>query len=317
MKYFRILFLSSKISRERFKAFCEDHIQRLTTNNPGGIFTGELTAVTNLYNIYFGDLASESLNQALQEGKTIAMTESREELENFISDGEKLVAYTYRNENDVYQEFFPQGITEYITADLPTYGTITKRLKDAPALHAADFTPAFITDYNTLQGTFVRNRNAQLAAKSAVAAEVSDMATSKPALAKQLTTNLLTIALRFVGDESKADVYFDQAILNAAFNASDIKTEGDLDPAETENVFDNSEKPENTFKLEVNGSGSEFFGFTADPGKPITLVTGKEVTGDGEAEYFTAAELGFTSEKTYLNVTNSNGVMVSYSAEKV
>jgi hypothetical protein len=27
-KYFRILFMSSKLSRERLKAFCEDHIQR-------------------------------------------------------------------------------------------------------------------------------------------------------------------------------------------------------------------------------------------------------------------------------------------------
>jgi hypothetical protein len=132
-----------------------------------------------------------------------------------------------------------------------------------------------------------------------------------------MTTNLLTIALQYVGDESKADVYFDQSILSAAFSESNSSVEGDLDPAETENIFDNTEKPETTFKLEVTGAGNAFFGFATDPATPITAGTGKEITGDGDAEYFTAAELGFTSEKKNLNVTDANGVMVSYSAEKV
>jgi hypothetical protein len=316
-KYFRILFLSPKISRERFKALCKDHIARLNANNPGGIFTAILTAVTNLYNAYFGDMASESLNQAVKEGKTTAMNKSRENLEKNISDGEKLIRYTYRDNEPFYQEFFPQGVTEYNNADLPTFGTITLRYKDVLTAHAADFPAAFKDEYDTLQGVFVANRSAQLAAKGDVAAEVSDLASSKPALAEQMTKNLLTIALQYVGDESKADVYFDQSIINAAFNGTDTVVESDLDPAETENVFDNTEKPEVTFKMEVNGDGSAFFGFAPDPETPITLVTGKEVTGDGEAEYFTAAELGFTSEKKNLNVTNSNGVMVSYRVEKV
>jgi|GEM_PF-2799374 len=317
VKYFRILFLSTRLSRERFKAFCEDHIQRLNANNPGGVFTAILTAVTDLYNAYFGDMASESLNQAVQEGKTIAMNESREALEKNISESEKLVAYTYRNSNDTYQEFFPQGVTEYITADLPTFGTITLRLKDALTAHAADFPAAFITEYNDLQATFVANRNAQLAAKGEVAAETSDLATSKPALAKQMTANLLTIALHYVGDESKADVYFDQSILSAAFTASDTSVESDLDPGETENIFDNTEKPETTFKMALFGNGTAFFGFADSPDVPITAASGREIKGDADPEYMTAAELGFTSEKKNLNVTNANGVTVSYSVEKV
>src|SRR4051812_5671208 len=111
-KYFRILFLSPRFSRERFKALCEDHIQRLNANNPGGIFTVILTAVTNLYNAFFGDMASESLNQAVKEGKTTAMNASRAALEKLISGMEKLIAYTYLNNLD---------------PDLPTFGTITLR----------------------------------------------------------------------------------------------------------------------------------------------------------------------------------------------
>lgn len=72
-----------------------------------------------------------------------------------------------------------------------------------------------------------------------------------------------------------------------------------------------------TFKMEVSGTGLAYFGFAEDPAVPITAATGKTITGDADAEYFTAADLGFTSEKKNLNVTNANGVMLSYRVEKV
>src|SRR3989442_8566816 len=109
IKYFRILFLSPKISQERLKLFCEKHIQQLTSNNPGGIFTPILTAVTNAYNAYYGDLASKSINRAVQEGLTVAMEASRAALVQNIRDNEKLIKYTYRNNMAVYEEFYPQG----------------------------------------------------------------------------------------------------------------------------------------------------------------------------------------------------------------
>ena len=130
-RYFRILFMSAQLSREVLKAFTEDHIQRLTANNPGGFFTTILTNVTAAYNSYYGDMASESLNKAVQEGKTIAMNESRKDLEKLISDDEKLIKYTYRTNNAFYEEFFPLGITEYNDADLSTFETITLRFKTA------------------------------------------------------------------------------------------------------------------------------------------------------------------------------------------
>ena len=77
VKYFRILFLSVRISRERLKDFTESHILSLTAHNPGGIFTTILTNVTAAYNNYYGDLSSEAVNLAVQEGKTIAMKASR------------------------------------------------------------------------------------------------------------------------------------------------------------------------------------------------------------------------------------------------
>lgn len=313
MKYFRILFLSIRISRERLKNFTEDHIQRLTANNPGGIFTPILTTVTNEYNAYYGDLASESVNIAVQEGKTVAMNESRDNLEKNISDNEKLVAYTYRNNHDFYEEFYPHGITEYYKVDLATFETITDRYKTVLASHSADFPLSFVSDFNSLQGIFVANRAAQLTAKGNVASERSDLSTTKPILCRQLTVNLLTIALQYVGDESKADVYFDQSILNAAFNESLRRVANDINPLEIHNLFDNTTQADVRFVLKNTGETNLVFGFVIDgttaPAN-MTLTPGQEVS-------LTAAELGWTSAIKFLNVKNPDAMAGSYAVEKI
>jgi len=314
IKYFRILFLSAKISKDRLQSFCEDHIQRLNANNPGGIFTAILAAVTAAYNAYFGDVASEAVNLAVQEGKTIAMNESRVALEKNLSENEKLVAYTYRNNNAVYEEFYPLGLTEYQNADLPTFETITLRYRTVLGNHAADFTPAFVLEYNTKQGTFVTNRQAQSTAKGNVASERSDIATTKPILAKQLTVNLLTISLEYVGDESKADVYFDQIILDAAFRESERRVANDINPGETQNAFDNVTKGEVRITVKNNSEDALDFGFKN--AEDIAIPAGEHTVGAGQEVSFNAAELGWTSENKFLNVTNNGTLAGSYVVEK-
>lgn len=316
MKYFRILFLSKNLSRERLKDFTEDHIQRLTANNPGGIFTGILTALTTAYNSYFGDLSSESINVAVQKGKTEAMNESRAILLRSLSENEKLVAYTYRSNQPVYLEFYPQGLSEYYDADIPTLETISNRYKNILADHAADFTPTFVSDYNTIQTTYVTNRAAQQAAMGSVAGERSDLVTSKADLARQLTTNLLTIALQYVGNESKCEVYFNQAILNAAFAESETKITADINPGATDNVFENITKATVGLMIKNTGTVPLTFGFAAAADTPVTPTPDNTIPA-GEERGGSAGERGWTPTNKYLNVTNSDGLIGSYVVEKV
>ncbi len=314
-KYFRILFMSVNLSRERLKDFTESHIARLAANNPGGIFTTILNDITNAYNNFFGDLSSELTNVAVQEGKTIAMNESRLALEKNLSDNEKLIAFTYRNNLAVYEEFYPLGLTEYQNADLPTLESITTRYLNVLNSHSADFTAAFIAEYTTLQGTFVTNRSAQTTAKSNVDSERSDLSSSRTAVAQQLTKNLLTISLQYLGDETKADVYFDQSILNAAFKESERKVDSNIDPGVTQNVFDNITKAELQLKGNNNGSTDLYLAFKASPDEACTAAD--TVWLPGQKGSTTAGALGYTSVKKYLNITNPAGVTGSYVIEKI
>jgi hypothetical protein len=311
-RYFRILFLSVRISRDRLRIFTEAHIQALTNNNPGGIFTAILTAVTNAYNAYFGDLASRSLNEAVKQAKTQARDISRENLQKNISENEALVKYTYRNTPDVYQEFYPFGVDEYHQADVANYVIITERYRQALANHAGDFTPAFVTAYNNLHTTFMSNFNAQLAAVGDIYTEISELQTSRQALATQLTINLLTIALQYVGDESKADVYFRQDILDAAFKESERRVTNEINPGELQNAFENVTTGDQNVTLKNDGETDLVAGFTDTLTGVPTLVNvpmGNEVTKN-------AAEWGWTSEKKFFNISNGTTIAGKYTASR-
>jgi hypothetical protein len=312
-RYFKILFLSVRISRDRLRLFTEAHIQALTNNNPGGIFTAILTAVTNAYNAFFGDLASRSLNEAVKQAKTEARDISRENLQKNISENEALIKYTYRNTPAVYQEFYPFGVAEYHQADIANFVIITERYKQALTNHAADFTPAFVTAYNTLHTTFMSNFNSQLAAVGDIYTEISDLQTSRLALATQLTTNLLTIALQYVGDESKADVYFRQDILDAAFKESERKVSNDISPGETQNAFENVSTADQRISIKNTGEEDLVAEIVSDAVSVPALVT----VAKGVEIILNAAEYGQSSTKKFLNIHNPGATAGKYIATKL
>lgn len=314
-RFFQVLFLSTRISRDVMKNFAEDHINRLTGHNPGGIFTTILTAVTAAYNAYFGDLASESVNEAVKKGKTKAMEESREALVALVVENEPLVKYTYRSNPSVYQEFYPEGLEEYHQSSISNLQTIGERYKAALTAHTTDFPAAVISAFTTKLNTFVANRAAQLSAKGDVASERSDIAGSKQELAQALTLNVLTIATHFLGDITKADVYFDQSILDAAFARSATKVEQDIDPAETQNVFDNISAP--TTRLRFRNNGDEPLLFACLDAEDTAVSTSGMLLAVGGDVTMAASDLGWTSTSKFLNVTNPGTEAGAYTVEKV
>ena len=317
IKYFRILFLSPKITNSILQNFTEDHIQRLLNHNPGGIFTTILTNVTAAYNSFFGDASSKARNIAVQKGKTEAMVASRKALEKLISDNENLAKYTYRNDNETYLEFYPNGLTEYNRADIPTLITIGNRYKSALATHAADFPTGFDTDYDTVYQTYVDNRAAQSGAKSNVSAERSDLAITKPQLAEQLTTNVLTIAQKYVGDESKSALYFNQGIINAAFATAGRHVIAIINPGETHCVFDNISKASLIFIAENDGDEVLSLAFTNSASTPIPSTLPEHQLEVGHEGASQSGVFGWTSNNKYLNITNNGTLVGHYNIRKV
>ncbi len=308
IRYFKILFISLRVGRERLKNFTEDHIQRLNSVNPGGIFTTILTDVTNAYTAYFGDMADESLAQAVLEGKTVGQEAAMRALKLFISKAEGLISYTFGTDSEAYQEFYPQGAKEYSDANISELETISLRFINSATAHAASLPATFVTDATALRTTFINNRNAQLGQKGIVANERSQLSGTKLALCTQLTKNVLTIALQYVGDETKAAVYFDQSILEGRSTGTET-----YDVEVAPNTLDNIASPDDdipsyiNLKIENTGSTNMQIGFcpnnTSYPNVPpgIVLAPGQEWNG-------TPADLGFAAgSNNYLNIYNQDG----------
>ncbi len=120
-----------------------------------------------------------------------------------VSNVEGLVRYTYGRQSGNYQEFYPQGVTEYSRMSVENADTLITRFFTALNLHSGDFPPSVITDFQTLQNDYQFARQTQLAEKGEVAGSRDAVNTAKLELQTQLMFNTLTIAAEFVVNPPK------------------------------------------------------------------------------------------------------------------
>ena len=193
LSFFWNIFESSRVGDAKFRMFCEFHLQRLINNNPGGIYDDLITALTAVYMEYYGALEDEATKIAIREGKTVAMNNSRNEIDGFISQQEGLVRSKWGKNSAEYQEFYPQGITGYTKSPLSGYDILIERFKNAVTAHALDFDAAFVTKANTLIGNFLTMRTAQINLMAIVSGTRTVSAQSREGLEKQVMKNFFFI----------------------------------------------------------------------------------------------------------------------------
>lgn len=271
-RYFKIQFVTLEVSRERLKNFTIDHIQRLTSSNPGGIFTSILTDITTVYTAYYGDIEDEDLAQAVLQSYTLGLDDSRKALVDFISRAEGIISFTWGKTSMEYEQFYPHGVSEYSQSTLPELQTYSQRFVSVATTYSASLPASFVSDVTTLRNTFINNRNAQLGQKGTVADERSQLTGTRSALCLQLTKNLLTIALHYLGDETKATVYFDQSLIDRKQNDTDTLTET-LAPEELKNIAGPDSELNTVTELKVVNNGPEdlLIGFAATATEKPTI----------------------------------------------
>lgn len=310
IRYFKVLFFTLRVGRQRLKLFTEDHIQRLTANNPGGIFTAILTDMTNAYTAYFGDLADESLADAVLQSRTTSMEAARAAMVDFIVRGEGAVVYKWGKDSNVYQEFYPHGVMEYTEGTLSDLETISLRYLNVATSHAGDLPAGFVADFTPLRSTFMTNRTTQLNQKGVLAGERDQIRGTKLQLCTQLTKNVLTIALQYVGDEEKAILYFDQSILDRKQGEGET-FDFEIDPDTMVVALTTEDEITATTKIRFENTGTTqlLVGFSeAANQKPVAPPA--KLLNPGEAFQGTAVEWGFTGTHVFYNILNENTTLL-------
>lgn len=210
--FFKNHFDTARISDSNFNSFTQDHLQRLTKS---GKHPALVAVLTSVYTLWSGATLDEATHTALREGLTKAMNDAFNALKKAISQQEGAVRAKYGTAGSAYQEFYPQGITEYSNMKLGEVDVKVGRWIKAATAHSADL-PGLAVAMTTLLTNFDTVRNNQLGGKGDVSTSKATSTSTRDDVEKQLMVNLLTIAIDHIGDPQGGLAFFDQTTIKPA-----------------------------------------------------------------------------------------------------
>ncbi len=304
--YFKNCFETSRLVDLDVHKFAEDHLGRMTANNPGAIYNSNITATTTMVTDFFTALSGKDTGLSVQQGKTIVMNQKMADFKNAMQDIEPFIKYTYRTAPGTYEEFFPQGLTEYGAANLSNVELLMNRMVDRLTAHVAEMLAANVTLFTNLHTGFTDARDEQVLQFGTVEGANTLKQTTRSALVLQLMKNLLLIASNNIGHTERMNDYFDQSIIrNATGGGNDATVTGEVAASATVNIESAGITDTTTFRLKNTGTVRLLFCLAADETIActggITLHPGEEVT-------VTASMLG-TAGNHFLNVTNPDATV--------
>lgn len=295
------LFDTKELSDSNLRTFAEDHLLRLSNNNPGAIYSSLITDTTTKFTAYFGKMSSEQLQSQIKEGLTVTKQQSRDAVEAKISSLQGLIKYKFGETSNVYQAFYPQGSEFYYKAKDGDLLTLLNTYQALATTHLnADF-PADVTEYIALKTAFKEALAAQKNAFSLIDNLITGKNTDRKALTVQLTQNFLIIASNNIGNRDQFDDYYDPAYLpitdgpetfNGIVNAGSIITaiEPGVITGSSNILFENT----GTVNIIVSISGSPL---TIDPVAQINLNPGQHLRQTDPLPTF---------DQYYVNIQNTS-----------
>ena len=215
-RLFKNHFDTKEISDDNLRKFAEVHLQRLSANNGTAQFTTMITATTTAYTNYFGAITNEDTKFAIQQGLTVTMNNIVENFKNFASKKEGLVFGNYGKESPEYQEFYPNGVTEYRQANLANIETLMSRFVAAAERHQAELGAVLLSDAENFLADFKNARTAQLTKIGEVQAQKSTTSTTRDGIENELMRNVHLIASMFIGEVDRCMDFFDQSFIRGS-----------------------------------------------------------------------------------------------------
>lgn len=217
--FFRNHFNSDIISDDRMDLFAQDHIARVKTNNPGDIYLPLIVPTEKAYNDYFTAKTNESLLSAQKEAATVNVDKYAKGFNDLVSMKEGIIRGTWGKESAQYQEFYPQGITEYNTATRANMNELMDRYLQIAEKYTAELPPSFVEAFATVINNYKSSRDIQLGKIGSVTGDKLATAQNRDVLETQLMDNLLFIAKENIGNLAATKVYFTQHLIERAGKA--------------------------------------------------------------------------------------------------
>ena len=304
-RLFENLFDDKEISVSEITNFSGHYIEKVRANNPGGIYDDMLTDTETKHGDLVKAVSDEKTDESEREGRTKDMDDVVSDFKVSVSRVEGLISYTFGRKSGKYQEFYPQGVTEYNRMGLEQTETLIERFAKAVNKYAADLPAAVPTEFNAHLQDFKDARKEQLKEKAEEKGSEDAIKVAKLALQLQLTGNVLTIAGNNIANPEAAKVYFDQNLLNEAAGQPVSRIKESVDGSSKKPIQYDQELVSNstvlTFRNFSNKVTLEFYFANVPDAEAGEL---KVQVGPDSEELITAAEIAFNSTTRILHVKN-------------
>ncbi len=216
-------FDSERLSNDNFDKFSSIHIERLTAGVPQNgntlygvpvqnIFNTMITDTQACYNIWKTTAATKATESSTKEGKTINVDDAISDMKEFISFKEGVIADRFHPGTPTYEEFFPNGKSEYSHVTKKNAEKLFKRFITTLDNHKTSFDEIMLTEANDKYNAYTSFRKDQLQTISKVNADMTDSDDKRYKLSSQLYKNLLTLLLINAEEPDKAANYFDESM---------------------------------------------------------------------------------------------------------
>lgn len=311
-KLIQDLFDDPKLSNSNLRSFSDDHLVRLSLNNPGGVYSPLITATTTRYTGYFGSMTDLAVKEAIRQNLTITTNQVKDVVLERIRTVNGLVVYRFGAGSAIYESFYPHGMSEYTEARLDDLTTILSRFGSAAATHLTATDP---TEVSAINADILAFNNARTAQHTVFAEE--DMLrtgrnVTRKELTRQLTRNLLIIAADMIDDADRFNDYYDPSYLPRNNNSTDADGifQGTVDAGATVNI---AQDMATDVQLRITNTGAAKLTFCFAAADTDVCLAGANLV-PGESRTVTAADLG-PGAGPNLNVTNIDLVQGAYTVE--
>lgn len=302
-KFFKSIFSDPEISTYRLVVFALDHLQRLIANNIGNKYDVIIAALTaNIQNMHTerGELSYDTI---LQRASTMSLDNLRTNILKDLGIAESTIKVEFPNDNVVYLEFFPHGLTAWHEAKREELDDILGDFKTAITAHAADLKPAFVQKWNDYESNYSLSRNIQTTKKAIVSSDRESVKQQRRNLENQLMDNLYDLGKEYKRKLEKCNVFFNQSLLflHHHITADKETFEGELMATDTIVI---TEEFENETLFRITNKGDFSFMLCFSDSETESCVSGL-VIDKGETKEITAHDLNSDGKK-YVKLTNTN-----------
>ncbi len=223
-------FETRDVTLARLQKFSRDAVQRLTLDNPDGVFDKLIADLTSQYEALFGSISEADAGIGQRRGAAEQMWGAIAGLQQALEDDEDLIVYKDKKNPGLHAAFFPNNREEYSRASLLTADVLFTRVVNAATAHAATLGADFDAPrYTAHYAAFKAGRDGTGAGDEHSAKARAEARNQRTVLTERLTDAVKLVAAQFLRDEARCRAYFRFELLQApqAAASTDAANDGD------------------------------------------------------------------------------------------